>query len=400
MIHFLYVLLSILAGVAMLTSLIALRRAAILRRLHAAILTLLKGGEASAVQRSIEDAEPILADFDQLAAVVAEQRRELESPSAAGDMEVVLERMIAVLRQPLVAIQSYAALLTQAPDVPASGDTHDLIRKLASQANGLLRLVESSTDMSQLREGLERELAMVLPGKPTPVVLVIDEESPWTQAVTEALRPRRLQVLVAPGTDAALIMARAVRPRAVLVNIGRRDGLGWKTLPGLKLDRGLVHAPVFAYRLSPDHKHGAMWNPSDVWFWPVPNNDDSRIVRNSIKSDNLRYSLHGEIELASEVSRWLAAGGILIEPTDHPPPFLIDGCATLVLSDAAGSTPEEEAFVLIVPQRLIPGEVERLIHSVERQAEKSTRDLADLERMLLERLWPGAEALAEAQTNL
>lgn len=397
MVQWLVVVVVVLAGLCVFTLLWALRRQAVLRRLHMGIWTLLQSKDPAPLQRSPEDSERILASFDQLAAMIADQRRESQREPRPAEMEVVLERMIAVLRQPLVAIQSYASLLSQAPDLPPSGDTRDLVHTLTFQINGLMRLVESSTDVSQLREGLERELAIGSPGKPTPVALVIDDENPWARRVTEVLRPLRLQVLVAPGTDAALIMARAIRPRALLVNVGRPDGLGWKTLTVLKREHALLHAFIVMYRIAGDGRRGALWVPHDVWFWPLPNNDDSLIVRNAIKSDNIRYALHGDWEVASDVSRWLASAGIVVEPTEGPPPLLIDGCVTLVLADSSGASPEGDSFVLIVPHRMVADDVGRLIRSVERQSERTIVGVADLEVALVEPLRPMADAEREME---
>ena len=105
-------------------------RQALLRRFQGGIDTLSLGGEPLPLQQSTEDTESILVAFDQLAAQIAHERQHEEVANRGREMEVVLERLIAMLRQPLVAIQSYVTLIKQAPEIPASGDTFDLVQKL------------------------------------------------------------------------------------------------------------------------------------------------------------------------------------------------------------------------------------------------------------------------------
>ena len=326
--YWLTIVIVLLAGTTTGSLLWGLRRQALLRRLQGGINTLSLGGEPLPLQRSTEDTESILVAFDQLAAQIAHERQHEEVANRGREMEVVLERLIAMLRQPLVAIQSYVTLIKQAPEIPASGDTFDLVQKLHTQITGLLRLFEASTNVSQLRDalsGLEREIAGIMPGRPSRSLLLVDEENAWTLRLVNLLRSLRFQVLLAPGSDAAAIMARVIQPLAIIANVGRADGLGWRSLPTLCRDRRSLQPPILLYRIAPDGHHGSLWSPQDIWFWPLPNNDDSRIVRQRVQSDNNRYSLHGELELASEVSRWLASAGILIEPGDRSPHFVLDG---------------------------------------------------------------------------
>ena len=396
--YWLIIVIVLLVGTTTASLLWGVRRHALLRRLHHGISTLSQGRDPLPLQRSTEDTESILVAFDQLAAQVTDERQHDAAANRGREMEVVLERLITMLRQPLVAIQSYVTLVRQAPEIPASGDTFDLVQKLHTQITGLLRLFEASTNVSQLRDalsGLEREIAGILPGRPSRTLLLVDEENPWTLRLVNLLRTLRLQVLLAPGSDAAAIMVRVVQPLAIIANVGRIDGLGWRSLPALCRDRRNIQPPILLYRIAPDGHHGSLWSPQDIWFWPLPNNDDSRVVRQRVKSENLRYSLHGELELATEVSRWLGVAGILVEPGDRSPHFVLDGCVTLSIIPSTSNGPDDEEFVLIIPQRMIPAGVDRLWKSVEKQAEKTSMSVADIERTLLESLRPVAAATME-----
>lgn len=396
--YWLIIVIVLLVGTTTASLLWGLRRQAILRRIHHGISTLAQGRDPLPLQRSAEDHEAILAAFDQLASQISDERQNDATAHRGREMEIVLERLIGMLRQPLVAIQSYATLIRQAPEIPGSGDTYDLVQKLYTQITGLLRLFEASTNVSQLRDalsGLEREIAGILPGRPSRTLLLIDEENAWTLRLVSLLRSLRLQVLLAPGSDAAAIMARVVQPLAIISNVGRIDGLGWRSLPALCRDRRNVQSPVFLYRIAADGHHGSIWSPQDIWFWPLPNNDDSRIIRQRVKSENMHYALHGELELATEVSRWLGAAGITVEPGDRSPHFVLDGCVTLSMVPTSSDGPDDEEFILIIPQRLIPAGVDRLWKSVEKQSEKSSFTVADIERTLLESLRPVVEAHRE-----
>lgn len=398
MTYVLLVIVIVLSGITTTSILWGLRRQAILRRLHRGIAVLSQGREPELLRRHPEDDEAVLAAFDQLSAQVTTERRIDAAEDRGRDFEVVLQRLIAMLRQPLIAIQSYAVLVRQAPEIPTAGDTHDLVQKLNFQITGLLRLFEASTDVSKLRaaiSGLERDIAGVSTGQPTRTVLVIDEEGPWSKHIADTLRVLRLHVLDAPGADAVAIMVRAIPPRAIIVNASRPDGLGWRSLQILRRERRLLSVPILLYRVAPGGELASLWAPQDIWFWPLPNNDDSRIVRQRVRSDNLRYSLHGNLELATEVSRWLGSAGIPIEPMDRDSDLVLDGCVTLSMHPAEPSPGVGSEFVLIVPSRMVTTELDRLTRSVDRQGEKSPLRLADWDRTLLESLRPVAEEMVE-----
>src|SRR5690606_36511629 len=107
-----------------------LRRQAIIRRLYHGITTLAQGREPLPLERTAEDHEAILSAFDQLAAQITDERQHDAAANRGREMEIVLERLIGMLRQPLVAIQSYVTLIRQAPEIPNSGDTFDLVQNL------------------------------------------------------------------------------------------------------------------------------------------------------------------------------------------------------------------------------------------------------------------------------
>ncbi|MBY0588723.1 hypothetical protein K2X85_16240 [bacterium] len=395
MIYWLSILLVILAGLAAGTALWGVRRHALVLKLEAGIDALVQGRTPPVLQQSPEDAEHVLAMFDQLATQILEERKTNSADERSRDMEAVLERLIAMMRHPLVAAQSYASLVKQAPEIPPSGDTHELVQRLYHQVSGLVRLFEVSTNASELRaaiSGLERDIVGGdTEAKPTRTALIVDEENPWSRRLVDTLRPLRLQVLVAPGADAAVIMARAVRPRAILVNAGRQDGLGWRALSTLRRERTLWGVPVVLYHLSADHQQGWIAPIRDIWFWPLPNNDDSRIIRHSIRNTTWHYSLHGDADLSAEVSRWLAVAGIVTEPSNAEGVLQLPGSLTLRIAHA---TQMQSETILIVPQRIAPPQSSTLAVEIARLAEQSPMEIARFEESLVQRLRPVAELVS------
>jgi CheY-like chemotaxis protein len=392
MIYWLSILLVILAGLTAGTLLWGIRRHSIVKRLQEGIDALSQGRTPPVLQRSPEDLEHVLGAFDQLATQILEERKTNSLAERSRDMEVVLERLVSMMRHPLVAAQSYASLVKQAPEIPPTGDTHELVQRLYHQVSGLVRLFEVSTNASELRaaiSGLERDIVGgAIDVKPTRTALIVDDENTWSRQLVEALRPLRLQVLLAPGADAAVIMARAVRPRAIVVNVGRSDGLGWRALAPLRRERSLATVPVILYSLQSDQQQGWIAPVNDVWFWPLLNNDDGRIVRHAIRNTAWHYTLHGEAELATELSRWLAVAGMVTEPPNQPGIFELPGCVTLRISDANNAPIES---ILVVPQRILPQQVAPLTDEIARCTLRSPLKADQLQESLVQRLRPVAE---------
>ncbi len=393
MIYWLYILLVILTGLTAGTALWGVRRHSIVKRLHSGLVALSQGRTPPVMQKSPEDSEAALVAFDQLATQILEERKNDSLAERSRDMEAVLERLISMIRHPLVAAQSYAALVKQAPEIPVSGDTHELVQRLYHQVNGLVRLFEASANASELRaaiSGLERDFVGASPEiKPTRTVLVVDDENPWSLGLVQTLKPLRLQVLLAPGADAAAIMARAVQPRAIVANVGRSDGLGWRALHALRRERRLAGVPVILYQLSSDHQSGWIAPIKDVWFWPLPNNDDSRVVRHSIRNTQSHYTLQGDVELSNEVSRWLAVAGMVTESATKAHPLTLGGCATLQI--AGPSAEEVVETIIVVPSRLLPAQTSVLCAGIESAAHNAPVGVNQLEESLVQRLRPVAE---------
>jgi hypothetical protein len=400
MIYWLWIGLAVLSAIALASFLWGARQHALLRRVHAGVVTLAQGRDPIPLQRSSEDTEPILSAFDHLASQVAEERRVDTLAERGREMEVALERLITTLRQPLVAIQSYVALIRQAPEIPPAGDTHDLVQKLHSQINGLLALFQESTNVSELREaiyGLERQMAGEPADRMSRSVLLVDEENPWTMHMVQALKPVGLYALLAPGADAAAIMARVIHPRAIIANVGRHDGLGWRALPPLLRERRLALVPILLYRLTADGLQGSMWMPQEVLFWPIVHPEELRSARQRICGDNQRYAIHGDIELGRDIAGWLSEVDIDVVPSDDPPPLILEGCVSLSLTPDADDTALGRSFILIVPTRLLQEDAQSLVASIEKEAQKSAQTIAGLEKTLLESLRPVAEAVVKAQ---
>lgn len=358
MTHAMDILNLVLAALAVGCLLWALRQRAVLRRVQRGLVALRDGRSDLRLQQGPEDSEPILKAFDHLAQELSSRIHD-STASSSGNLSSVLNGLCAAFRPPLVAIQSYVSLLAQDESIRKSPQQQDCIHKLRLQINGLLRLLESPSDLSALRQGLSglrRQIATLQPVQTSSALVLVDEDGPASQALAQRLEESDCRVLVAPGADAALIMTRAVLPKAILINGSWSVGLGWRLLSQLKRLPQVGSIPIWLYEWNVESRTAALVAPVDIWLWPAEGTEDALVDDWKAQGKRLRFSIHGNAELAPKVESLLLSHGLTITQSPDLRAPVLQQCCTLVVhrngdSPAGqGATPE---FVLVAPETVL-----------------------------------------------
>jgi hypothetical protein len=357
-------LLNIVLGASALACLLwGLRQHAVLRRLQAGLVALLSGRYEHRVTKSPEDHEPVFKTFDQLAVELSAQAKLREASSAPANPSSQLARLCDVLRPPLITIQQFAQQLSET--AAAEPANEERLHNLRTHVNGLLSLLESSTNISELCRGLsglrrgQWPPALLGPA----VVLVVDDADSASQQLQNDLREHGVSALIAPGVDAVTVMARTLSPMIMLVNGAQPRGFVWTALA--ELDRFRIETPaqIWLYAEDSSQESGRFWTPAAVWLWPVgPSNHK---WRKWVGRQPRRFAVCGDAELATQVVGRLIAENLAPDPSWRgEPPLLVPGCCTL-FSLNESDRPEiacAREYALIVP-------AETALHQPQRLAE-------------------------------
>ena len=355
------VLNTILAVATLASALWALRQRAVLRRLESGLTALFQGRYTARTTRSPEDREPVLKAFDRLAEDLQSRHESAIDTPSPTQMGPLLERLCTALRSPLVAIQSYATLLRQQQAERSTALQGEYLNKLLGQVNGLLRLLEAPTNLSELRHelsGLQRQIHPPESSLISTTVLLVDEENPSTTAMIDHLGNAGWTALVAPGADAALVMARAVAPRAILINGAHPDGLGWKVLGQLKGHEETRGICAWLYSFDTQASTGVLWTPLTIQLWP-PGNSEHPLALEGCDPGESRVSVVGDPDVGHQISQALLEQGHILQPTAGQSLPVLEGCCTLVIQTAGQPVP---LFALVVPCTMIQEDPAGLAH--------------------------------------
>lgn len=262
----------ILAALALAAVLWGFRQRSLLRRLQSGLVALRQGRRDHRLRRDPEDHEPVLEAFDTFAEQL--QSAEKSSPPADGQsLSNILTGICDTLRPPLVAIQSYASLLGQEPNLTKDPLQREYLENLNLQVNGLMRLLASSADLSELRQGLSglrRDIVRSISSLTGETLLLLDSEGALSSFVAPLAAGLGMKLLVAPGEDAALIMARAIDPVAILVNAARPDRLGWRALGAILRQENAQRPPIVLLAMTEDRLAGKIWVAREFLDLPLP----------------------------------------------------------------------------------------------------------------------------------
>lgn len=339
------------AGLALGAILWALRQQAILRRVSRGLRRLKVGAWETRVRRSPQDNEDVLVAFDEFAEHCRQRASEQSTVSVERDQGRVLEQLCGALRPPLLTIQTHALMLEQNQEqLSVSG--RQAIEHLRGQVTGLLRLLEASPNLSELGRGLSlaSEPPEILESIPTPVVLLVDEESEWAARLRDLLSSRGARLLVAPGIDAAVTMASLLNPRLLLFNAARNDGLGWRALGRTRRLGSARAAQIALFARDQGEVPGRIWSPSDIWLWPL-DQPISVLLANYRDGDSRRiFTLHGDPELSEAIAAAWTQEGVEVDRQSPEPAITLDLAVTLLVLEPGEPDAREIAQVLIVDE--------------------------------------------------
>lgn len=381
-------ILNVVLGAAALACLLwGLRQRALLRRVHAGLLALRSRQFEHRVGGGADDNEPILGAFDQLAFELEADAATREPQSNVTNLQSVLGKLCEALRQPLLAIQMHVDQIGK--DALQSSDVaSERMRLLRQQVGGLLRLLETSQDISDLQRGLSglrREQPAAAVTVSAPAILILDEIGAASDRIQAVLTAQNWTSYVAPGLDAARVMARALAPSVLLVHARNPKGLGWRALAELDRHAMLVTSTVWLLGYESDQQTGQFWTPSGVWFWPTVA-EEKRLTAWRDKLPHVQLAISGDGALSGQIVDRLAQIGthVLIGGGAHVPVF--DGCATLALVRESGAPASTSDYVLVVPAETAVNHPQELALACDRQADRWTMDWGRLIEQLVQRL--------------
>ena len=394
----------VLLATALAAVLWGVRQRAVYRRVEEALRGLRDGRRPAPLQRSPADSEPVLQAFDRFLETYSPPSAERPS-TAETEMGQVLSRLCQALKPPLTAIQNYANSLSPDSIGPAAPPQQESVQNLRLHVNGLLRLIESSATLSELRQGLsgfQRQMTAppaAPPATEAPIVLLVDDEGAWSQELARATAEGGWKLLTAPGVDAVRTMAASMHPQAAFVNAGRGDGFGWRSLAALRRGPAKASPPVVLYGLDEKAGLGRAWAPTDVWLWPLSQDLASFAGRWRDGGAPARFSLHGDPELTAAAAEALRSAGVEATVEAAEPVVVLDPCCTLlILRDA----PQEEEVaelgqILIVDEAKIQSSADALAREFNESRWLRWMEVERLRSDMVERLYDLAKTRASAE---
>lgn len=387
----------ILAGVALGFILWGFRQRSLLRRVRQGLIALKQGKKDLRLRRSPEDRESILVAFDTLAEQWTLKERDSSLAGANVDLTQVLNSICATLRPPLVSIQSYASLLQQDQTIPWNAAQRECLQNLHLQVKGLMRLLESSADLSELRHGLSglrREILASSPVAGMLTLLLVDDEGTWSDEITASMGKIGLKVLRSPGADAACIMARTLQPKVILINGARSDGLGWRVLLALKKLDNLRDIPIWFYALDDDGKSGRLWAPQRIWLWPASESGMRELQ--SLNGSGNPWLLHGDPWLSREIAAVLPHARIATDPAPRSVP--VPGPWTTLVAPGPGDG-EETPYSWIFAENAVAQTSDDLAAALKSALAEMPISLSELQDQLAASLGARSGALASPRTG-
>lgn len=354
-----------------------LRQRAVLDRVHAGLRTLQEGGYDIRLRREAGDTEAVLQSFDALAQILGARRTEAAGPAAA--MEQLLPRLAEVLRPSLLSIQAATTrLLGEASD---PGLATQLLG-LRLQVANLLGVFDTAGDWSAFRRGLSALRRDVGPdAASSPAVLVVGPEGPAAESLCQRLGTAGMDALVAPGKDAVLALAAALRPPIVLFDAAWHRS--WLIALRFVQSRPALACP-WLYTATDSNGGGRLWTPRDLWFWP--RSDAARTTGDDWLQTLAPGSLTvaGPPALAAEVGRALANRGLTVATTNPGP---AEAAWVTVRPTAAAEALTATDYLLVFPQIVAETEPERICQAFAATGGPSgSHDLVHADRLLVERL--------------
>jgi CheY-like chemotaxis protein len=131
----------------------------------------------------------------------------------------------------------------------------------------------------QVAEPSDEAAAPAAPAEPLPsgvgTVLVIDDEAAVRDLMQRFLTKEGFRVVLAPGGEEGLRLAREVRPDAITLDVMMPGMDGWAVLSALKADPGVADIPVVMLTIVDDRNLGYALGAAEYLTKPI---DRERLV--------------------------------------------------------------------------------------------------------------------------
>jgi PAS domain S-box-containing protein len=152
---------------------------------------------------------------------------------------------------------------------------------------------------------------------PARTVLVIDDDPEMREMMVRLLSREGVEVLVADGGEAGLILAREARPAVITLDVMMPDVDGWSVLQQIKADPALQGIPVILVTLLDDQGAGFALGAADYLPKPI---DRERLVSTIQKYVPVRPGpvllVEDDEAIRELVARTLTKEGFVVEVAD------------------------------------------------------------------------------------
>jgi signal transduction histidine kinase/CheY-like chemotaxis protein len=116
-----------------------------------------------------------------------------------------------------------------------------------------------------------------------PVVLVIDDDTNWTNLMERLLRREGFAVRIAPDGKTGLELARVLQPAAITLDVLMPHMDGWAVLRELKADPALADTPVILVTTVNDDEMGHAVGAADVLHKPIDREQLVNVLRKYVQ---------------------------------------------------------------------------------------------------------------------
>jgi signal transduction histidine kinase/ActR/RegA family two-component response regulator len=139
-------------------------------------------------------------------------------------------------------------------------------------------------------------------------VLVIDDDPTTRDLLERSLADAGLSAITAGNAGDGLLLAQALRPDAIILDVILPDRDGWEVLAALKADPELVNIPIIMLTIVDERNRGLALGATEYLIKPVDSEHLVKMIRSYIPSET--GSDQGENSLPSaeeDLLRWIEA---------------------------------------------------------------------------------------------
>jgi signal transduction histidine kinase/CheY-like chemotaxis protein len=120
----------------------------------------------------------------------------------------------------------------------------------------------------------------------TNTLLVIDDDPAIRELLQRGLSDSELSVILAENGDEGLLLAQAVRPDLIILDVMLPDQEGWDVLSAIRADPELTNVPVIMLTIVDDRGKGLALGATEYLIKPVDNDHLIGLIRTCLQGQN------------------------------------------------------------------------------------------------------------------